>query len=77
MRSVEEILDSMDLNNRPDYNKTNCLNYILFMLTGKDTTPSIYTIEIPDYYRYIYKHVEMLMDEEFQQETQNNNLKST
>ena len=39
------------------------------MLTG-NSEKDMSTIEVHDYYRYIYKHVEMLMDEEFQAETQ-------
>jgi hypothetical protein len=69
MRSVEEILDSLDVSSFKNYNKDNCLHYILFMLTG-NSEKDMSTIEVHDYYRYIYKHVEMLMDEEFQAETQ-------
>ena len=69
MRSIEEILDSLDLSYYDDYDKNDCLLYIIYMMTGNEIKP-ISTLKVPDYYRNIYKYVDMLVDEEFQQETQ-------
>ena len=68
MRSITEILDSLDLSHRPNYNRHNCLVYLKYMMYGAGEGEPEPTVEVHDYYRYIYKHVEMVWEQEAQEE---------
>lgn len=60
MRSFEAILDDLDVSQYKDFNRKNFLIYLKFMMMGGDEP----TVETFDYYRYIYKHIEMVWEEE-------------
>lgn len=62
-RSFEQILDSLDLSHRPDFNRKDFLIYLKYMMVGGEEEPDV---EVHDYYRYIYKHIEMVWTEEIQ-----------
>ena len=68
MRSIPEILDSIDMSSHKNYNRENCLIYLKYMMWGAGQGEPEPSVEVHDYYRYIYKHVEMIWIEEAMEE---------
>jgi hypothetical protein len=64
MLSVEQILDIIDTSQMNKFNRTDFLiycNYMMF-ITIKTIPPKV---ELQPYYRSLYKHVEMLYEDQY------------
>ncbi len=68
MRTVEQILDSFDTSDLPRFNRDQFLVYCNFMMfenNGTNTPPAVVTEQ---YYRSLFKYIEMLYEEQFEKE---------
>jgi hypothetical protein len=58
MRSIEQILDTIDTSNLHNFDRTNFLIYANYMFSTIKTPPP--NVKCEDYYRTLYKHIEKL-----------------
>ncbi len=64
MLSIEELLDTVDTSGFFQFNKTNFLIYCKFMIFDNDGTTTPPDVICEDYYRTLFKHIEMLYEDQ-------------
>lgn len=64
MRRIDQILDTIDTSQMHKFDRTDFLIYCNFMMfsTVKSAPPKV---ELQPYYRELYKHIEMIYEEQF------------
>ena len=68
MRTVEQILDSFDTSDLPRFNRDQFLVYCNFMMFENDGTNTPPEVVTEQYYRSLFKYIEMLYEEQFEKE---------
>lgn len=64
MRRIDQILDTLDTSQMHKFDRTNFLLYCNYMMfnTIKSAPPDV---PVEEYYRSLYKHIEMIYEEQF------------
>jgi hypothetical protein len=68
MLSIEELLDTVDTSELVQFNKNNFLIYCNFMMFDNDGIKTPPDIKCEEYYRRLFKHIEMLYEDQIIQE---------
>lgn len=66
MRTVEQILDSIETFDLPLFDRNDFLLYCHFMMFETDGTNTPPEVVTKQYYRSLYKYIEMLYEEQFE-----------
>ena len=64
MLSIEELLDSVDTSDLFQFDRANFLIYCRFMMFDNDGVKTPPDIICKNYYRGLFKHIEMLYEDE-------------